>query len=318
MKRRWITLAVLLALGALGAVALLWKSRHAEVMDEHLTVPSGVHFKTGLPYCQADGQTLKLDWAEPEGRATARPAVVLIHGGAWMFGQRSELRSLQFMLAKEGFVAISVDYRLAPQAVFPAPLHDVQCAVRWLRSQAAVHAIAPDQISVWGHSAGAHLAALLAVTSNRGELQGRGQVLGPSGAATTSADGDINHSARVHAVVAHGGIYDLQAAVDPKEAVHPDAQRGAAAMAGGRDPDALKRASIATYANPQAAPVLVLHGDKDTVVPSSQSLHLHDALQARGASSQLLVVSGAGHSDLGAQAPRVLADAVTFLKQVPR
>jgi acetyl esterase/lipase len=317
MKRWWLTLALLLAVVVLGASALRWKSRHAGAMDENLTVPLGVVFKKGLPYCQADGQTLKLDWAEPEGRATPRPAVVLIHGGAWMFGQRSELRSMQFMLAKEGFVAISVDYRLAPQAVFPAPLHDVQCAVRWLRSQAAAQAIAPDQISAWGHSAGAHLAAMLAVTGNSADLHGAGQVIAGTGSAKQSISA-MTTSSHVHAVIAHSGIYDLVAALDQNQTLPSDARRGAVALAGGDDVKSLRAASVSSFIHPQSAPVLVLHGDHDRVAPLSQALQLHDALQASGARSQLLVVPGAGHSDLGAQAPRVLADVVTFLKQVPR
>lgn len=308
-----LVLALLLAIAVASAAAVFWKTRQADALDEHLSVPSGVVFKKNLAYCEAGGQTLKLDWAEPDARAVARPAVVLIHGGAWMFGQRHELRNLQFMLAKEGFVAISVDYRLAPQAVFPAPLHDVQCAVRWLRAQASTQAIAPDHISVWGHSAGAHLAALLAVTAQRADLQGSGRVLGPSGDSISNVN-SIN-STRVHAVVAHGGIYDLLVALDPKQGIPLEAQRGAVAMAGGSDPESLKRASVAPYAHAQAAPVLVLHGDKDSVAPVSQALQLHDALQAQGAVSKLLVVPGAGHNDLGAQPPHVLAEVLAFLKQ---
>lgn len=314
MKRWWVVLAVLSALLMASAGLWLWKKYPGATSEEPLPVPPGVVFKPNLPYCQAGDQTLALDWAEPLSRDAARPAVVLIHGGAWMFGKRQELRSLQFMLAQEGFVAISVDYRLAPQAVFPQPLHDVQCAVRWLRAQASTQAIAPDRISAWGHSAGAHLAALLAVTGHRADLQGAGHVLGSSGLPIPQA----NTSSQVHAVVAHSGIYDLVAALEPKEALLQDARRGAIAMAGGGDSESLKRVSVATYAHAQAAPVLVLHGDQDTVAPLSQALHLHDALQAQGGSSQLLVVPGAGHNDLGSQATRVLAEVLTFLKQVHR
>jgi acetyl esterase/lipase len=317
MKRRWLALAVLSILGVAGATVWLWKKVPATSSDEPLPVPSGVVFKPNLAYCQAGDQTLELDWAEPEGRATARPAVVLIHGGAWMFGQRSELRSLQFMLAKEGFVAISVDYRLAPRAVFPAPLHDVQCAVRWLRSQAAAQAIAPDQISAWGHSAGAHLAAMLAVTGSNADLQGAGQVIAGTGSAKPN-NGAMTTSSQVHAVIAHSGIYDLVAALDQNQTLPSDARRGAVALAGGDDVKSLRAASVSSFVHPQSAPVLVLHGDHDRVAPLSQALQLHDALQASGARSQLLVVPGAGHNDLGAQAPRVLADVVAFLKQVPR
>jgi acetyl esterase/lipase len=317
MKTRWLVLVGLSAMVILGAGAWLWKKYPGIASDEAMPVPSGVVFKPNIAYCQAGGETLELDWAEPEARAAPRAAVVLIHGGAWMFGQRSELRSLQFMLAKEGFVAISVDYRLAPNAVFPAPLQDLQCAVRWLRSQAAVHAIAPERISAWGHSAGAHLAALLAVTSQRIDLQDQGQVIAApwSGGGSSHANPTSSH---VQGVIAHGGIYDLNAALEPTAAVAADAKRGAAAMAGGSDAAALRRASVAPHVSPQAAPILILHGDSDPIAPLSQALQLHDALQAGGARSQLLVVPGAGHNDLGASAAGVLSDAVTFLKQAHR
>ncbi|XVJ70928.1 MAG: alpha/beta hydrolase [Rhizobacter sp.] len=317
MKRWRLTLALLLTLAAVGATALLWKTRHAEALDEHLPVPSGVVFKKGLPYCQAGGQTLKLDWAEPEDRSTARPAVVLIHGGAWMFGQRSELRSLQFMLAQNGFVAVSVDYRLAPQAVFPQPLHDLQCAVRWLRSQAAAQAIAPAQISAWGHSAGAHLAAMLAVTAHRADLQGPGLVIAETDSEKPNNSANLR-SSHVHAVIAQSGIYDLVAALDPTQALPLEARRGAVALAGGDNVESLRAASIASFVHPQAAPVLLLHGDQDRIAPLSQALQLHDVLRAQGAQSQLRVVPGAGHNDLGRQAPSVMAEVVAFLKQVRR
>jgi acetyl esterase/lipase len=319
MKKRRLVLLCVLVMAVAGTATWLWKKYPGIASDEPLPVPFGVVFKPNVAYCQAGGETLELDWAEPDTKVTARPAVVLIHGGAWMFGQREELRSLQFLLAKEGFVAISVDYRLAPKVTFPQPLHDVQCAVRWLRSQAAVHAIDPDHISAWGHSAGAHLAALLAVTANRVDLQGNGQVIKASWSDKVDSGGASGTTSNhVQAVIAHSGIYNLTSALDPTAAVSVDAQRGAVAMAGGSDPAALQRASATSYAHRQSAPVLVLHGDKDTVAPLSQALQLHDALQTSGARSQLLVVPGAGHNDLGASAPRVLADVVAFLKQTHR
>jgi hypothetical protein len=112
MKKRRLVLLCVLVMAVAGTATWLWKKYPGIASDEPLPVPFGVVFKPNVAYCQAGGETLELDWAEPDTKVTARPAVVLIHGGAWMFGQREELRSLQFLLAKEGFVAISVDYRL--------------------------------------------------------------------------------------------------------------------------------------------------------------------------------------------------------------
>ena len=123
-----------------------------------------------VSYGTAGNETLLLDIFEPAGNSDhPRPAVILIHGGGWTSFDKSTMRTLAQFLARSGFVAVPVDYRLFHDGVnrWPAQLDDAQRSVRWLRANAAKYNVAPNQIGAYGHSAGAHLAALLGMIDTR-------------------------------------------------------------------------------------------------------------------------------------------------------
>lgn len=118
-----------------------------------------------VPFAAVDGITLRLNLRRPEPLPVApMPIVVYIHGGAWMHNDRTVDRS-QF-LDGCGFLTASIDYRLSHQAIFPAQLQDAKAAIRWLRARAAEYHADGSRIGVWGHSSGAHLAALLGTTGD--------------------------------------------------------------------------------------------------------------------------------------------------------
>ena len=118
----------------------------------------------GVQYGEADGQPLLLDAVYPEDeRETPRPAVIYVHGGGWYEGTREDGWMSPY-LATHGFFAVSIDYRLSGEAPFPAQIHDVKAAIRWLRAHAQIYRVAADRIGIWGDSAGAHLAALAGLT----------------------------------------------------------------------------------------------------------------------------------------------------------
>lgn len=134
--------------------------------------PAGVTVTTGVVYTtEADGTALALDVCSPAGStpgtpaAAALPAVVSIHGGSWTRGDKAndDWRGVCEWLASEGFVAYSVDYRLAPASVFPAAIDDLATAVEWIRrpDNVARFGIDPARIGAFGGSAGANLALLL-------------------------------------------------------------------------------------------------------------------------------------------------------------
>src|SRR3954454_7298476 len=98
--------------------------------------PPKVATENDLVYTKADGTELKLDLARPAEGDGPFPAVVVIHGGGWRGGDKADNRGLLTELARGGYVAISPQYRFCPKATFPAQLHDVKAAVRWLRAHA--------------------------------------------------------------------------------------------------------------------------------------------------------------------------------------
>ncbi|MGW1786065.1 alpha/beta hydrolase fold domain-containing protein [Streptomyces sp. NPDC002143] len=254
---------------------------------------------------------LRLDLWVPAG-VGPHPVVVFVHGGAWILGDRHTMVPVQDTAAvvtrflDAGVAVASVDYRLAREAVFPAQLHDVKSAVRYLRRHANQLDLASDRIAVWGESAGAHLAALLALTSDRPELEGEMGVTGLSSA--------------VVAAVGWYGIYDLAAMpelVPPKDMPFPPdlAEEAVEVLLGAPATEERARpASPVTYVTADAPPFLLVHGTQDHLVPFEQSRLLQSALLTAGAEVDLVPVEGADHGFFGApEVPAVLEQSTAFL-----
>ena len=185
------------------------------------------------------------------------------------------------LLAANGFVAATVDYRLTPEAPFPAQLHDVKGAIRWLRANADGYGIDPERIGAWGFSAGGHLAALAGTTGEVPELEGE---VGPQG-----------YSSRVQAVAAGSPATDLL--------------RGGGAwlrrdhetlklLFGGEKPtdDQTRVASPAYHVSPKSPPFLLARGTRDQSAPFEQSVILRDALVKAGVDVELVPVEDALHN----------------------
>ena len=110
----------------------------------------GVVFEKDIEYTNSDNQHLMLNLARPEKGDGLFPAILCIHGGGFRAGTRDGYDGLVKQLAARGYVAVTVEYRLAPKYPFPAAIHDVKAAVRWLRANAAKYHINPDRIGVTG------------------------------------------------------------------------------------------------------------------------------------------------------------------------
>ncbi len=113
------------------------------------------------PYVERDSGPLSADVYMPHDGAGPFPGMLVVHGGAWRMGSRADLAAIARALAEHGYVAVAIDYRLAPHDKFPAQINDCQAAVRWMRSHASEFKIDPDRMGGFGYSAGGHLAALL-------------------------------------------------------------------------------------------------------------------------------------------------------------
>jgi len=154
------------ALTALAAVFVLAPRASAQqpakdtgAPAKHITILDDIRYRPG------PSDAWRLDLAMPEDFGSQiRPALVIIHGGGWSAGTKRDrpYRSMLLDFALKGYVTVSVEYRLTGEAPFPAGLEDVDCAVRWVRAHASEYRIDPNRIGAFGHSAGAHLAVMLA------------------------------------------------------------------------------------------------------------------------------------------------------------
>ena len=136
-------------------------------------VPEGVSQMLDLTYAEYGPRKMLADLFVPKGKGP-HPAALIIHGGGWIKGDKMKFRAMGLEMAKRGFVAMAIDYRLAEEALFPANIQDCHAAVRYLRAHARKYKIDPKKIGVVGGSAGAHLAGLLATTARVRTLYGKG------------------------------------------------------------------------------------------------------------------------------------------------
>jgi acetyl esterase/lipase len=265
-------------------------------------IPEGVTWLPDLAYRDGD-PAWRLDLAMPTERNGApRPAIVVVHGGGWQGGDKRAAGGwwkypLDFAAA--GYVAVSVNYRLVPQARFPACLEDVRTAVRWLRAHAAEYHVDPARIGAYGNSAGAHLVALAALTADQ-----------------AVSDGDApwqQFPSTLQAVVAAATPTDLAVWRDSEPVPEPVRALLGAANATAGDIAALARpASPIAHVRADAPPLLLFHGTADTTVPYEQATRFIAALRQAGARHvDLVTYEGAGHNaytaHLAQSQPRTLA-----------
>ena len=294
MSRRFIWLAAgTAAIAALGLYLLT--SGSAQQPRPQARSESGVRFAS------AGGVTLRADLALPGEGSGPFPAVVCLHGGGWVSGDRKQMASTIEVLARRGYVAMAPDYRLAPAHRFPACVEDCKAAVRWLRANAGKYRIDPNRIGAVGLSAGGHLACLLAVTTPADGLEGTG--------------GHGDRSSAVKAVVSFAGPTNLTSEeLWTKEVL----TRNLEPLLGGPPRaklDLYRKASPMHYAPTTPPPVLLVHGGNDAVVPVRQAYDLADRLRTRGGKAGVVVLEGEGHTWNGYSLLKSIDQMLSFLDE---
>ena len=242
-----------------------------------------------MVYAQVGKKEVVLDLFFPKASdSKPRPVAVSLHGGGWTYGAKWNgtgwLAAPE--LLKRGYVFVSINYRLAPRHKFPAQIEDAKCAIRFLRAHAAEYNLDPDRIAAVGGSAGGHLAALLGTTTSSAGFEGSG--------------GWTNEASRVQAVVDMFGPADLHYGVEHKEAW--------SLLVGtvfGSNPseEILRRASPVNYVSSDDPPFLLLHGERDSLVPLVQSELMEAALRKAGVPVEFIIVKHAGHCFIPAGRP---------------
>jgi acetyl esterase/lipase len=248
-------------------------------------------------YGHAGDADLKLDLAVPAAGSGPFPIIVFIHGGGWSAGSKAQYDQAIVGSAGQGYVAASIDYRFAPRFPFPAQIEDAKCAVRYLRAHAKELDADPTRIAAVGDSAGGHLALLLGLMDAQDGLEGGG--------------GWPEQPSKVQVVVNYYGPADLRTIKEDNPAV-VDLVAGLLGTADLHSAIAAQ-ASPLVYIDSHDAPVLTLHGAKDTLVPLDQSRRLHDALKLAGVEEHLEVFADAGHGFGGQDAERALLLTREFL-----
>jgi acetyl esterase/lipase len=274
----------------------------------------------GLTYATLGGTPLRLDLYIPQNAPQPYPTVVWIHGGAWAGGSRWPVGSAGILM-QHGFAVASIEYRLTSQAgqygsnpvIFPAQIHDVKGAIRWLRANAAQYNLDPTRFGTFGSSAGGHLAALAGTSSGVASLEGN---VGGNLAFTSAVQSVADHfgptdllNMQLDVTIPPGTVIDHDSPGSPESHLigfDQPAQGIGVLRANQSNPNPPYPALIAliTSANPitfidappsSDPPFIIVHGTADNVVPLGQSTRLANALADAGVQHGYTQVENGGH-----------------------
>jgi acetyl esterase/lipase len=237
-----------------------------------------------IVFARNGGKDLRLDVYRRRDRPRGRPALLYIHGGAWIAGHKN-FQGLPLInrLAAHGWTCFTSNYRLSPAATFPDHIVDVKAALRWIREHGAEHGADPDLVVIAGGSAGGHLAALAALTPDEPGWQ----------------PGFEDLELRVAACVPLYGVYDF---TDRRghwrnSIMVPMLERAIMKKRLAQAFDDFDRASPMSRVRADAPPFFILHGTHDVLVPIEDARHFAQLLRARSAAPVVYAeLPGAQHA----------------------
>ncbi len=248
-----------------------------------LSLPNTLQVEENIEFGMGGDSSLFLDLYRPKAPAKEPlPAIAWIHGGGWHMGDKNDpkVARIAIALAEQGYAVANINYRLSGTAIFPAAVHDVKCAIRWMRANAEKYGFDANRIAAGGRSAGAHLSLLLGLTPHVKELEGTG--------------GSPNCSSGVKAVCAwFPPTYFKGTPLDKNhEGKAPRLFLGGTSE---EKPENYRAAAPLTYAHKDSPPTLLIHGDADTTVPFNHSTILYEKLKSLGTDVTFIHVKNGEH-----------------------
>jgi len=252
-------------------------------------LPEGVQAFRNLPYADTDNPRQTIDLFLPKGRKkdASLPIIVYIHGGGWKNGSKESVTGKLAPYLKTGsFAVAAINYRLSGESIWPSQIHDCKAAIRWLKGNAKKYGIDANRLAVWGNSAGGHLVAMIGVSGDIESLEGKlGKHLG--------------QDSRVNCVVDFcGPTHLLSMGRFPSKIDHDAPSSPESQLIGGAIQENKKSANNAspiTYVTMDDAPILIVHGTDDPLVPFNQAVIFHASLRKAGVKSEFLGMEGMGH-----------------------
>ena len=273
-----------------GMMVIWWPARKARPMVHELAeklqlkavapVPGNLLFKPfsrlrpgveclrDIGFCEAAGQTLKLDVYRSETDATGRPVLLYLHGGGWMYGDKKDQGlPLCNHMATLGWVCFNANYRLAPAATWPEPLSDAKSAIAWIRQHAHEYGADPSFIAIAGNSAGGHIASMAALTPD---------VRSANAPNTT-----------IQAVVPSYGVYDLTNRLQLHNPEFISGFIGQKLIKADfdKEPEKFTAASPRDQASKANQPWLIIQGTADTLAPLAEARDFFNALREESPAS---------------------------------
>ena len=238
--------------------------------------------RADIEYARVGDDALTLDLHRP--REANPPLLVYVHGGAWRAGSKADVPIAK--LLDHGYAIASVDYRLSTRAAFPAQIHDIKAAIRFLRAKSALLHVDTSRIAIIGSSAGGHLAALVGVTNGHRDLEGR---IGEH----------LDQSSDVQCIVSFFGASNLQSILSQSTDFGLKMRVPALQLLLGGQPaekiELAKLASPVAHLDKADPALLLIHGDADPQMPPEQSREFAAACETMGIPVQLIMMPGGRH-----------------------
>lgn len=275
-------------LWAVGSIPTLLAGPPTDVAETSESGPKSAQIKveTNQRFSDVAGQAGLCDVYSPAAAPPqeGHPVVVVVHGGGWISGDKWTVEGYSRLLARSGFVAITVNYRLAPAHKFPTQVDDVRQALIWTVGNAQRLSINLNRLGMFGYSAGGHLSALIGV------LGDEPADVRQSASQWTADDPRWKDLPKVRAVCVGGPPCDFRSL--------PLDNRGLAFFLGGsrrEKPNVYVAASPTAHASAGDAVTQIIHGESDFIVPIASSRSLHDAQKLFGVDSRFQIMPGQGH-----------------------